>query len=612
MIRSGRISCLCVYVFILFTQVCIAQPGTDEQLAAQFYQNKEFDKALVYYEKLYAKKNNSSYYKYYIDCLIETKEFKEAEKVVRKRIKLEPTSLNYQVDLGYVFQRSGNETRAKEEFERAITLLKDENNQIFVVGKAFITLQLYDLAIKSYEKGRKLMKGTYPFNFEIAQVYGMKGDHALMIGELLDVLLINESYKQGVEDALLPLFEEASGSKRVESLKTELLKRTQKHPDKTIFAEMFIWLLEQQREFEAAFIQVKALDKRLKESGGRVMELASLCVANEIYDVAIKAYQYVLTKGNGSDHYLSARMELLNVLYKKVTGKNDFTHEELVELEKNYRQALLPTELGKSSGTVSLIKNLAHIQAFYLNKTEEPIALLEDALTLPGLGASANAECKLELADVLLMKGLVWDASLMYSQVEKAFKHDPVGHEAKFRNARLSYFIGDFKWAQSQLDVLKGSTSKLIANDAMDLSLLISDNSTIDTNLVPLLMYSRADLLYYRNDFDAAIQALDSLKKLFPNHALADEILYKKYQIASRRGKTEEAILILESILKDYSWDIYADDACFRLGDIYEFKLNDAEKAKKYYEELLLKFPGSLYSVEARKRFRRLRGDHVN
>ncbi len=610
--KFRKLSFLIAFVLVQITQLCLAQPGTDEQLAAQFYQNKEFDKALVYYEKLYAKKNNSSFYKYYIDCLIETKEFKEAEKVVRKRIKLEPSSLNYQVDLGYVFQRSGNETKAKEEYERAISLLKDENNQIFVVGKAFITLQLYDLAIKTYEKGRKLMKGTYPFNFEIAQVHGMKGDHALMIGELLDVLLINESYKQGVEDALLPFFEETTGAKRVESLKGELLKRTQKYPDKTIFAEMFIWLLEQQREFEAAFIQVKALDKRLKESGGRVMELASMCVANDVYEVAIKAYQYVLTKGSGTDNYLSARMELLNVLYKKVTGKNDFTQEELIELEKNYQQALLPTELGKSSGTVSLIKNLAHIQAFYLNKTEEPIALLEEALQLPGLGASANAECKLELADVLLMKGLVWDASLMYSQVEKAFKHDPVGHEAKFRNARLSYFIGDFKWAQSQLDVLKGSTSKLIANDAMDLSLLISDNSTIDTNLVPLLMYSRADLLYYRNDFEAAIQALDSLKKLFPNHALADEILYKKFQIASRRGKTDEAIVILELILKDYSWDIYADDACFKLGDIYEFKLNDVEKAKKYYEELLLKFPGSLYSVEARKRFRRLRGDHVN
>ncbi|MCC7302228.1 MAG: tetratricopeptide repeat protein [Bacteroidia bacterium] len=597
-------------LFILICSSGFSQTGNDELLAAQYYQNKEYDKALIYYEKLYQKKDNQAYYKYYVDCLIETKAYKEAEKVIRKRIKAEPGSLYYYVDLGLVYLRAGEETKAKEQFEKAISQLSEENNQVFVVAKSFLAIREYDLAIKTYEKGRKLMKGSYPFNFEIAQVYGQKGEYPSMIGEILDVLLINISYKQSVEDALAPFLEDGTGNKRVDLVRTELLKRTQKFPDKIIFSEMLIWLLIQQREFEAAFTQVKALDKRLKEEGQRVMELGTVCAGNEMYETAIHCYQYVLNKGNNGSFYIAARQELLNVMYKKVVGRNDYTPADLMELEKNYQIAL--EELGKSSATIFLIRNLAHIQAFYLNKLDEPISLLNDALMMGGLTPGAEAECKLELADILLLKGEIWDASLMYSQVEKAMKHDVLGHEAKYRNARLSYYIGDFKWAQAQLDALKGATSKLISNDAMDLSLLISDNSTLDTNLVPLIMFARADLLFFRNNFDLSLSTLDSIRTLFPGHMLTDEILFKKYQIAMRRGKWQEAAGFLQLILKDHSFDIYADDACFKLGDLYEHQLYDPDKAREYYEQVLLKFPNSLFSVEARKRYRRLRGDGMN
>lgn len=599
-----------LFLVSFFVPGLSAQPTNDEMLAAQYYQAREFDKALIYYEKLYQKKETAAFYKYYLDCLLETKGYKEAEKVVRKRLRAEPGALQYYVDLGWVYLKSGEESKGKEQFEKGISLITEENNQVFVVAKAFIVVGQFEYAIKTYEKGRKIMKGSYPFNFEIAQVYAQKGDYPMMIGEILDVLLVNESYQQSVQDALSPFLEEGMGNKKTELIRTELLRRNQKYPDKTIFSEMLIWLFVQQREWEAAFVQVRALDKRLKEDGQRVMELGNICAANEEYETAVKCYQYVLDKGNSGNHYISSRMELLNVMYKKVVSKNDFTEAELIQLEKNYLTAL--DELGRSSATVIMIRNLAHIQAFYLQKLPEPITMLTAALEMGGLTPTASAECKLELADILLLKGEVWDASLMYSQVEKAFKHDPLGHEAKYRNARLSYFIGDFKWAQAQLDALKGATSKLISNDAMDLSLLISDNSTIDTNLVPLTIFARADLLFFQNKFDAAVLTLDSIQKEFPSHMLADEILFKKFQIAHRRGNWESASSFLKLILKDHSFDIYADDACFRLGDLYEYKFNDPEKAKEYYEMVLLKFSNSLFAVEARKRFRRLRGDNVN
>lgn len=605
----------CLTLFLSFSGPALrAQNSTDEQLAAQYFQNKEYDKALVYYEKLFGKKNAPQYYSYYLTCLLETKDFKQAEKVVKKMIKQEPGSLNYHVDLGYVYERSGDEKKANDQYEKTIGLLKEDIDQVFVLGKSFQSIKQYDYAIQTYERGRKVMKGSYPFNFEIAQIHALKGDYNSTISEILDVLVVNETYKQSVEDALTPFFEEGLNTKKTEIIRTELIKRVQKYPDKIVFSEMLIWLLVQQHDYESALIQAKALDKRNKERGDRIMDLAATFFSNEAYDAAIKAYQYIIQKGKDNVNYLSARQELLNVMYKKVVGKNDFTVLELTELEQNYKSALLspPEGLGKGPGTISLMRNLAHLLAFYLNKTDEAIMLLQEAIDLPNAKELPVAECKLELADIMLMTGQVWDASLMYMQVEKSFKNDPLGQEAKFRNARLSYFIGDFKWAQSQLEVLRAATTKLIANDAMDLSLLISDNSTIDTNLVPLSMFARADLHFFRNNFSGASQTLDSINTLFPNHSLADDILFKRYQISMRQGKFEEAAAFLARILKDYSFDILADDACFRLGELYEGKLNDKQKAMDYYQEVMVKFPGSLFTVEARKRFRKLRGDNIN
>ncbi|MCC6838051.1 MAG: tetratricopeptide repeat protein [Bacteroidia bacterium] len=303
-------------------------------------------------------------------------------------------------------------------------------------------------------------------------------------------------------------------------------------------------------------------------------------------------------------------MELLNVSYTKVVSKGNYTNADLLELEKNY--AITINELGKSANTAPLLKNYAHLQAFYLNKADEAMTLLEETIALPALSAPIQAECKLELADIMLMTGNIWDASLMYSQVEKANKYDVIGQEAKFRNARIYYYTGDFAWSQAQLDVLKGSTSKLIANDAMDLSLLISDALAIDTNEVPLEMYAMADLFAFRNKDEVAIKLLDSINKTFPNHALADEILFKKAQIELKHAKYAEAIVFYEEILKNHSEDILADDALFNIADINENQFKNYDKAKELYQQLLEKYPSSLYVVEARKRFRKLRGDSIN
>jgi tetratricopeptide (TPR) repeat protein len=592
------------------SQETLDKKSSDEQLAAHYFNNREFDKAAIYYEKLFDKHQTEFYYGYLLTCYLETKEFKPAEKLVKKQTKKHPYNPAYQVDLGYIYKTSGDNQKAKKEFENCLNSLAPVQQHAFELASAFSKREEYDYALATYQKAKKIMKDNYPFSFEIAEIYMKKGDYDSMINEYLEVLLISEAYIQQVQNLLNRFYFNETGGEKSELVKNQLLKKIQRYPDRSVFSELLIWQLIQERDFNSAFIQVKALDKRLKEDGYRLMNLAQVSISNQYYDVAVKAYQSVLEKGNGSYYYISAKIELLDAMNKKLTSKAGYTIEDLMILEKNYLSAI--AELGRNAQTAPLLKGLAHLYGFYINDAEKSIALLEEVINIPGITQNLKALAKLELADIYLLINEVWEASLLYSQVEKSFKHDPLGDEAKLRNAKLSYFVGDFKWAQAQLDVLKGSTSKLIANDAMQLSLLISDNTTIDTNSVPMELYARADLLAYQNRLDEALLTLDTLSRFFQGHELDDDVLFKRAQIMERKQDYEKASEYYQKIVDGYGYDILADDALFRLAELHHYNFKNIEKAKELYYQIMTDFLGSIYTVESRKRFRDLRGDKTS
>src|SRR5690606_25809785 len=158
----------------------------------------------------------------------------------------------------------------------------------------------------------------------------------------------------------------------------------------------------------------------------------------------------------------------------------------------------------------------------------------------------------LQLGDYFVLQGKVWDASLTYSQVDKAFKEDMLGEEARFRNAKLAYYRGDFEWAQGQLSVLKASTSELIANDALYLSVLITENIPPDSNLVPLQKFAYADLLLFQNKDKEAEKLLDSVSQAYPKHPLNDDILLLRAKMAVKHRAYNDALTYLKEIYEKY------------------------------------------------------------
>jgi tetratricopeptide (TPR) repeat protein len=601
-----------ILYLLVFSSSLVAQPAsTNDQLALQYYNDREYDKAIVYYEKLYDK-NPYSYYEYYLTCLLKTDDKKKAEKVIKKQIRLLPESVSLYVDLGELYRADNDLKKCEEQYQKAIKELPNDYNQIASLANSFKTVKQFDYAIQTFLKGAKYNNNSYPYFYEKAEIYKEKGDLKAMINEYLDALDFRESELVSVQNNLQNSlgYDDEKGGFNNPILKQELQKRIQSNPSKTIYSEFLIFIQMQQKDFDGAFAQSKALDKRNKEDGFRLMELGKVCVTNEAYDVAEKCYNYVLEKGKDNYNYNQAYIESSNAQYDKIVKQRTYTKEDLVQLKTKLKTTI--TEFGVNQLTVPLMRKLANLEAYYLNDLANAIDILSEAITAPGIEKMIQAECKLDLGDVTLITGNIWDASLLYSQVEKSYKYDPVGQEAKFRNAKLSYYNGDFNWSKAQLDVLKGATSKLIANDAMDLSLVIGDAINIDTNVVPLQMFSSADLLIIQNKMAEAITRLDSINIVFEEHSLADDIYYKKGIIFSKQGKTKEAIEAFQRVVDAYGEEIFGDDALFKIAEIYHYTLNDTAKAKDIYQEMLTKYPASVYTIEARKRFRKLRGDTSN
>lgn len=583
----------------------------DDKLAMQFYDQKQFDKASSYFEKLYDKQPDA-YYTYYFKCLIETKDYKTAEKITKRHIKHSDGNTYLYVKLGMVYRLLGNSDKEKEQYNKAVKEVIPEQNTIFALAHAFEDDELYDYAIEVYKKGRKQTAATYPYFYELADLYKKKGDLKAMVNEYLDAVEFRESELYTAQANLQQSlgYDEKNGGLNNPILKQELQKRIQQNPDRTIFSEFLIFLLNQQKDFDGSFVQNKALDKRQKTDGTRLMELAKLCVSNENYVVAEKCYQYVMSKGKDNPYYDIADIERLNANYLQLTSQTNPATADVLLLNSNIESAI--KQYGISNLTLPLIKKSALLKAYYLNKPQEAIQSLEDLIAQYTFDKNSVAEIKLDLGDMNLLVGNIWDASLLYSQVEKDFKYEVVGQNAKFRNAKLSYYASDFKWAKTQCDVLKGATTKTIANDALDLSLVITDAIGVDTNDAPLSMFASAELLVLQHQYDRALARLDSINSIFSEHTLGDDISYKKAEIFKKTNRYAEAAKMYENILEFYPTELYGDDALFKEAELYERYLNDKEKAKQLYQDVLTKYPGSIYVVDARKRFRDLRGDIVN
>lgn len=579
--------------------------GQDIKLAQQYFADGEYEKAAVLFEKLHSQDlDNEFYFERYVDCLLELKRFEDAEKFITRLVKRRPSDSKLYLAYGRLLEQQEKPEEALRQYRKAIEQLSRERYAVVKLANVFTNLGKYDLAIETFEKGIKLGNDSQSFSFQLAELYRRKGEMGKMIAQYLNNL---ESFPDRAEN-LKTIFQRYLGKEDFEELRNQLYAIIQERPNQPQFVDVLAWVFLQEKDYKNALRQLRALDRQLKENGVRVFQLAQIAANDSNFDVAIEAYEYVVTqKGVESPFFLEAKQEALRCRRNKLVEGYAYSREELLKLEQQYESFI--TEYGINRGMAPLVMELADLEAYYLNNLDKAIDLLQQILNINNLPANLQGRVKLDLGDVYLLRGEIWESTLLYSQVDKSFKDDLLGNEARFRNARLSYYSGDFQWAQSQFDILKASTSKLIANDALDLSIFILDNLGLDSTETTLNLYAQADLLIFQNRFDEAFQKLDSLLLLFPGHSLEDDVWFSKAKVFTKKRDYAAAAAMYTKIIDNYPTEIRADNALFALAELQEKQLGDLDKAKALYEKLFIEYSSSTFAVEARKRYRLLRGD---
>lgn len=580
-----------------------AQNISDEvRLAYKYYQEKEFEKAEIKFDEIYKKTSAKIYFTYYINCLIEQNKFDDAEKQIKREIRKAKSDITLYVDLGYLYKKQGKTELAEEEFSNAIKKLNYNKIEIVNLANNFINRGEYEHAEQTYIQGET--KTGEDFTMELANIYAIQKKYELMIKKYLDMLEISSRNIGTVQNRLQFFINTEINKEFSEILRTELLKRIQKNNTTTTYNQMLVWLFTQQKEFAKALIQAKAIDKRLNAPGQRIIELAETAVANKDYATATEAYAYVIEKGKDRPFYNEAKTGKLRVLYAQVIDGQIKTQEQISILEQEFLSTI--NSIGLSLQTIQNVINLAHIQAFYLNKPQAARQLLQDAIQIQNISPFMQAQCKIELGDILLYENDIWEAALIYGQAEKDNLQNSTGDIAKLRKAKLAYYANKFQWAKAQFDALKASTSKPVSNDAIFYSIIINQNTKDDSIHTALNMYALAELKIFQNKNDSAKIILDSLINQQSYSDLKDEAYMLKAKIYENEKNYEQAIIFLKKIVSDYSYELLVDIAIFRIAEIYK-NTGDKENAAEYYKKLIIEYPQSIYVSQARTAFRKIR-----
>ena len=592
-------------VFLIFFVLCYSHivSAQDDFLAKQYFNDGDFDKAVVFYEKLVDKNpRRTDYSEGLIACYQQLERYKDAEEFLLEKIKQGNTYPILLIELGYNHALQNAPEEASEYYEQALMRIGDNPNLGYSIALRFQKYSLLDYALKAYSKAMEL-NPKLDYNYQMARIYGEQGDIDKMYDAYLNLLINGKTSKSNVLRSLDDFVSSDPENENNIKLKKILLKHAQQDPD-LLWNDLLSWLFVQQKEYNSAFRQEKAIFKRME--GGtiqRLVNLGELALNDNENEIAKSIFEYISEKSLDEVTRLNAQLNLIDI---QLLDENKKTVSEIDALFKS----LIETH-GYKSQTLQLQIAYANFLTFKMDRPEPAIEILKRCLDLP-LNARGKAYVKLALGDILVFDKKFNQALIYFSQVQKSLKNDVLGQNARFKVAQTSFYKGDFDWALTQLKVLRSSTSQLIANDAMQLSLLIADNTLEDSTQTALKKYARADLLAYQKKTQDAIDVLDDILQNHKGEKIEDEALLKQGELLTLIKDYEAAIFNYQKITEFYANDILADDAFFALGELYRNVLNEPQKAKEQYEKIIYNYQNSYYFPQARKNFRMLRGDSIN
>lgn len=595
-------------LFVIFTFSFTAFSQTDYfKLGKEYYNNGDCEKAAATFSEVIKKEENlPKVYDIYLSTLYQLKNYSEAEKIIKKMIKMTaPNNCTYQIDYCLFYKQQGLTEKADKQYSMFVSEIQKNSTAVDISGSYLVKIGAYTWAKQLYLQARKNFD-RYAYCFQLSTIYNRLGQTENMFDELLNYLSVNPTALEEVQNTFQ---NELETDEQFALFETKVYERISKDPNQIIYNQLLLWLNLQRKNFGKAFTQAKAIDKRNREAGTTVLEVGNIALENKDYEAAATCFQYVADTYKESYNYSYAKRLLIQTREEQIKNTFPVDKQKIVGLINDYNQLL--KENGRTTYTLESLRNMALLNAFYLDKRDTALIILKSLIDNPFTENRLRGKAKIDMGDIYLLNGEPWESTLLYSQVEKDFKEDPLGHEAKLRNAKLYYYKGEFVLAQEQLDVLKLATTREISNDAIQMSVFITENSGLDSTTDALKDYSAIELLIFQRNYTDALTACNDLLKHYPNHELTDDVYWLQATILRNTGKPTEALEVLKKISTGYAEDLLGDDALFTSAQIYDYDLKDPEKAMKLYQDFLVQYTNSVYIVEARKRYRVLRGDKI-
>jgi tetratricopeptide (TPR) repeat protein len=584
-------------VTILFFAFSLFVQAQSEQLAQNYFDRGEFEKAQIAYEDLLkSQPNNFNYFQKTVECYQQLSQFDKSEKAIKERLDKYKQG-NFLIELGYNFQLQKKQDQANKIYNQALDKIKKNPNEVYQIAPVFERKALVDFALQAYQIALEL-EPKFNFNFQMALLYGQKGDTDMMIEKFLVESFSNPQNLVMIQNQLSRFMIDDVDISFNDALKKALLIRIQKNQD-VFWNEYLSWYYVQLKEYGKAFIQEKAIYKRNPESFANIVNLGQLAIEENDDASATEILGFVLQNTKDLDLQIQSHSYLMEMKIKKAQPKDYAT----INLELDN----LIKEFGASPFSLSLLKLKAHFVTFNLKDPETGKTILKNVLEMP-INREQIADTKMELADILLFEEKFNQALIYYSQIESDGNNNPVGQMANLKIAKTSYYKGDFKWANHQLEVLKSASTQLIANDALDLFLLISDNTVEDSTQVALKKFAHADFLLFQDKKQDALAAFQAILKENKGDAIEPVTLLRIGKIHESTADFTAALACYKQILDNFKECIYIDEALFYSAELHS-QLNDFEVAKPLYEEIITKHEDSIYYVTAQKKYRKLRGD---